>query len=89
MFKTIGTGNALYHTRTKEEYKRLMEQLEEHGCMWWSRQLPTWRPGAWDVNKSDTYIRVRHKLISCMGTSYREHSENRDLYAVGDNQHDY
>jgi len=46
----------IYHVETQEDYDDLMIKLEEQGCMWRGRHLPTTQKKNWSKYKKSTYI---------------------------------
>ena len=59
----MNTNKAVYHTKTREEYDWLMQELEKAGCNWLSGEKPT-KCDMVGPFASETYIFVSNKELT-------------------------
>lgn len=77
--KMIKTDKVIYHTRTQEEYKWLMEQLEKAECLWSSEDsIKDYE--AFSTFLSGTCIRMEKKALKSSGLDYYKTVEEYSDY---------
>lgn len=65
----LKTDKVIYHTKLQVEYNWLMEQLEEAGCIWASKDSPT-KGQFYYKYLSATCIWVYDRIITCGDYGY-------------------
>lgn len=76
-YMTIRSTNIVVHTKTQEEYDRLMQILEDKGYKWVIKGKPT-ELNIWAVHKENTCIRLENKGLGYARKGFYE--EHKDEY---------